>query len=318
MDRFCFLVFCTLLSIVPGMASAQNYPTRPIHVIVPYPVGGAVDVMTRLITSHMMKTLSQSIVIENRPGANANIGPEVVARSAPDGYTVLASATFLVVNPLIEKELRWKPQDFTPVARFTQAPNVLVVPAIHPSKTLTEFIAVARAKPGLPVGDSGPGTPQTMAVEMLRIAANLKFDSIGYKGGPPILNDLINGQLAMSVVPLNVGMASINGGRIRALASTSSSRSLLLPNVPTLIESGYPDVMVISWYGFHVPSGTPTAIIKRLAQAVQAAAAEPSILQGTASVGGEISFMDTAPFSHFLEEDTLRWTKAIQTIRSHQ
>jgi len=304
-----------LLALAAGAALAQPYPNKTVRVIVPYPVGGAVDVMTRLITNHMAQTLGQAMVIDNRPGANANIGPEAAARSAPDGYTLLASATFLVVNPLLETGLRWNPRDFVPVARFTQAPNVLVVPAAHPSKTLAEFVAAAKAKPGLPTGDSGPGAPQTMAIELLKHAAGLEFQSIGYKGGPPVLADLINGQLAMSVLPLNVAMSSISGGRIRALATTSNRRSAVLPDLPTMAESGYPDVTVISWYGFHAPTGTPPEVIKRLSDAVAAAAADEATRTRTASTGGEISFMDTDAFRKFLDEDTARWMKAVQTIR---
>ena len=305
----------TLLALAAGTAQAQPYPNKTVRVIVPYPVGGAVDVMTRLITNHMAQTLGQAMVIDNRPGANANIGPEAAARSAPDGYTLLASATFLVVNPLLETGLRWSPRDFVPVARFTQAPNVLVVPATHPSKTLAEFVAVAKAKPGLPTGDSGPGAPQTMAIELLKHAAGLEFQSIGYKGGPPILADLVSGQLAMSVLPLNVAMSSISGGRIRALATTSNRRSPLMPDLPTMAESGYPDATVISWYGFHAPTGTPLEVIRRLSDAVAAAAADEATRTRTASTGGEISFMDTEAFRKFLDEDAARWLKAVQTIR---
>ena len=309
------LVCGAVLIVAVGSVLAQPYPNKALRVIVPYPVGGAVDVMTRLVTNHMAQTLGQPLVIDNRPGANANIGPEAAARAVPDGYTLLASATFLVVNPLLETGLRWAPRDFVPVARFTQAPNILVVPASHPSRTVADFVAAAKATPGLPVGDSGPGAPQTMAVELLKRAAGVEFQSVGYKGGPPILGDLINGQLAMSVLPLNVAMSSIASGRVRALATTSNRRSPLLPDLPTMAESGYAEVTVISWYGFHVPTGTPPEIVRRIADAVGAAAADDATRARTATAGGEISFMDTETFRKFLDEDAARWTRAVQTIR---
>ena len=303
------------IAITSGAATAQPYPNKPIRVIVPYPVGGAVDVMTRFVTNHMAQTLAQPIVIDNRPGANDIIGPEAGSRAAPDGYTLLASATFLVVNPLLETGLRWNPRDFVPVARFTQAPNVFVVPASSGSKTIAEFVAAARAKPGMPAGDAGPGAPQTLAIDLLRQAAGIELQSIGYKGSPPILADLISGQLAMSVLPLNVVASSVQGGRIRALASTSNRRSPLLPDLPTMAENGYPDVTVISWYGFHAPAGTPAELIRRLSDSVGAAALDDATRSRTASAGGEISFMDTETFRKFLDEDSARWTKAVQMIK---
>ena len=303
------------LAVTSCAVTAQPYPNKPIRVIVPYPVGGAVDVMTRFVTNHMAQTLAQPIVIDNRPGANANIGPEAASRAAPDGYTLLASATFLIVNPLIETGLRWNPRDFVPVARFTQAPNVFVVPASSASKTIAEFVAAARAKPGMPAGDAGPGAPQTLALDLLRQAAGIELQSIGYKGSPPILADLINGQLAVSVLPLNVVASSVQGGRIRALASTSNRRSQLLPDLPTMAESGYPDVTVISWYGFHAPAGTPAEVIRRLSDAVGAAGTDEATRTRTATAGGEISFMDTETFRKFLDEDSARWTKAVQMIK---
>ncbi len=315
MRVFFRLACAAVLSAAAAASVAQPFPNKALRVIVPYPVGGAVDVMTRFVTNHMAQTLGQPIVIDTRPGANANIGPEAAARAAPDGYTLLASATFLVVNPLLETGLRWAPRDFVPVARFTQAPNILVVPASHPSKSVAEFVAAAKAAPGLPVGDSGPGAPQTIAVELLKRAAGVEFQSVGYKGGPPILGDLINGQLAMAVLPLNVAMSSIAGGRVRALATTSNRRSPLLPDLPTMAESGYPDVTVISWYGFHVPTGTPPEVIRRIADAVGAAAADDATRSRTATAGGEISFLETEPFRKVLDEDALRWSKAVHAIR---
>lgn len=309
------LALGALLAFAAWPATAQPWPNKSLRIIVPYPVGGAVDVMTRFVTTHMSQTLGQAIVIDNRPGANANIGPEAAARAAADGHTLLASASFLVINPILETGLRWSPRDFVPVARFTLAPNVLVVPSSYPVRTMAEFIAIAKARPGLPVGDSGPGAPQSMAIEMLRSSASLEFQNVGYKGGPPVLADLISGQLAMSVLPLNVAMSSITGGRIRALASTSNKRSPLLPELPTMAESGYPDATVVSWYGFHAPAGTPPEILKRLSDAVGAAALDEATRARTATAGGEIAFMDTESFHRFLDEDSARWTKAIQLIR---
>jgi tripartite-type tricarboxylate transporter receptor subunit TctC len=294
---------------------AQAWPNKPIRVIVPYPVGGAVDVMTRLISAHMQNTLGQAIVVENRPGANANLGPDHVSKAAADGYTVLASATYLIANPIIEKGLRWAPRDFAAVARFTVAPNLMVVPAASPYRSVKELAEAARSRPGaLNYGEAGPGAPQTLAIEMFKKVARIEMQSVMYKGSPPILTDLANGTLAMSVVPLNVAMASLSGGRIRALASTSARRSPLIPDVPTLAESGYPEATVVSWYGFHVPTGTPAEAIARLSAATQAACASDEVRQRTANVGGETSFLDTPAFDAFLREDDTRWQAFMSTL----
>lgn len=303
--------------LVPTTSFGQNYPSKPVRIVVPYPVGGAVDVMTRLVADRMASDLGQPVIVENRPGANANLGPEAVARSNPDGYTLLASATYLIANPLVESSLRWKPADFVPVARFTVAPNVLVVPANLPASTLQEFVAAAKSKPGsMNYGESGPGAPQTMAIEMLKTVTGIQMQSVMYKGGPPVIADLVNETLAMSVLPLNVAMATLGSGRIKALASTSNARSPLLPDVPTMTESGYPDVTVVSWYGLHVPVGTPPNVIARLSSAVAAATADEKVKARTASVGGEISFLDATAFERLLRDDNLRWQKFVQTIRA--
>jgi len=302
---------------VAALAHAQPFPSKPIKVVVPYPVGGAVDVMTRLITSHMQQTLGQPVIVENRPGANANIGPDVVSKAAPDGYTVLATATYLIANPLVETGLRWTPKELVPVARFTVAPNVVVVPGGSPSSTVQALVAAAKARPGeLNYGEAGPGAPQTMAIEMLKKVAGIDMQSVMYKGSPPVIADLINETLSMSVLPLNVAMGAISGGRIKALASTSNRRSSLIPDVPTMAEVGYPDVTVISWYGLHVPAGTPPEVIAKLSAAVRAAAAAEEVRTRTAGVGGEIAFLDTAAFDAFLREDEVRWQKFVGALKA--
>jgi tripartite-type tricarboxylate transporter receptor subunit TctC len=257
------------------------------------------------------------VIVENRPGANANIGPDVVSKAAPDGYTVLATATYLIANPLVETGLRWTPKELVPVARFTVAPNVVVVPGGSPSNNVQALVGAAKARPGeLNYGEAGPGAPQTMAIEMLKKVAGIEMQSVMYKGSPPVITDLINETLSMSVLPLNVAMGAISSGRIKALASTSNRRSSLIPDVPTMSEAGYPEVTVISWYGLHVPAGTPPEVIAKLSAAVRAAAAAEEVRTRTAGVGGEIAFLDTAAFDAFLREDEVRWQKFVGALKA--
>jgi len=313
--RLAGIAALAVLAAVP--AFAQDYPSKPIRVVVPYPVGGAVDIMTRLVTAHMQQTLGQPVLVENRPGANANLGPDHVAGTPPDGYTVLATATYLIANPLVEGDkLRWQPASFVPVARFTTAPNLFVVPGGSPLRSIRELVTAAKARPReLNYGEAGPGAPQTMAIEMLKTVAGIEMQPVTYKGSPPVITDLANGTLAMSVLPLSVSMGAIQGGRIKALASTSNQRSALLPEVPTMAEAGFPEVTVVSWYGFHVPRGTPGAVIERLSAAVAAAAAAEEVRNRTQGVGGEIAYLGTREFETFLEEDRVRWQRFTQALR---
>jgi tripartite-type tricarboxylate transporter receptor subunit TctC len=313
----CFLAACAVAVAAATPALAQTYPNRPVRIVVSYPVGGAVDVMTRLVAAHMQQTLGQPVVVENRPGANANLGPDHVSKAAPDGYTVLASATYLIANPLIESGLRWSPKELVPVARFTTAPNVMVVPGDSPIGSVAALVEAAKARPrALNYGEAGPGAPQTMAIEMLKSVAGLEMQSVLYKGSPPVIADLVNGTLAMSVLPLNVAMASIQSGRLKALASTSNRRSTLIPEVPTMAESGFPQVTVVSWYGLHVPAGTPADVIAKLSAAVGAATASEEVRVRTAGVGGESAYLDTAAFQAFLKEDDARWQTFIGGLKA--
>jgi tripartite-type tricarboxylate transporter receptor subunit TctC len=296
---------------------AQTYPSKPIRVIVPYPVGGAVDIMTRLVTVHMQQTLGQPVLVENRPGANANLGPDHVASTPADGYTVLATATYLIANPLVEGDkLRWSPASFVPVARFTTAPNLFVVPGTSKLLSIRDLVSAAKAQPrALNYGEAGPGAPQTMAIEMLKTVAGIEMQAVSYKGSPPVIGDLVNETLTMSVLPLSVSMGAIQGGRIKAIASTSNQRSALLPDVPTMAEAGFPEVTVVSWYGFHVPKGTPEDVIAKLSGAVAAATSSEEVRTRTVGVGGEISFLGTKDFEAFLREDHARWQKFVQALK---
>jgi tripartite-type tricarboxylate transporter receptor subunit TctC len=302
-------------SIFPVLGWAQAFPSKPVRVVVPYPAGGVVDVLTRVITARMSTDLGQAVVVESRPGANANLGAEAVARSAPDGYTLLVSAPFFINNPMLEKDLRWQPKDFTPVARYILSPSFVVVPTSLPVGSVKEYVDHARAKPGLPVGDAGGGTTQTMATEMLAAAAKINISLIGYKGAPPIVPDLANGNLTMAVLPITVAVSASKTGKVKVLANTSARRSPIFPDVPTIAEAGFPDVTVLSWYAFHAPAGTPREALARLEQAVDAATRDPEVQQRAANAGGEVAFLGARDFAQFLDEDARRWRQFADTIK---
>ena len=300
---------------LPGLARAQVWPTQPLRVVVPYPAGGGVDVMLRVITPKMSERLGQPVVVENRAGANANLGPDFVRLQRADGTTLLASATYLVLNPLLEERLPWKPEEFTPIARLTLTPNVFVVSAERPWRTLGEFVAAARAQPGLAIGTSGPGAPQSMVQELLRLRAGLAFNMIPYRGAPPVMTDLLAGTLAMSVLPLGSVLGTIQAGRLRALAVASETRTPLLPDVPTTPEAGFPENVVVSWYGLHAPAGTPDAALQALVAAARAATMEPEVREAATRAGGETAFLDRAAFTGFLAEDRARWERTVAALK---
>lgn len=305
---------CAVTSLV-GFAQ-DSWPNKPIRVIVPYAPGGVVDVQTRLVTQRMAQELGQAIVVEARPGASANIGAEVVARSPADGYTLLVSAAFIINNPILTPNLRWKPADFVPVSRFALSPSYFAVPTSLGVNTVKEFAALARrAKPTMQYGDGGTGTPQTMASEVFRLTADVPLEGVMYQGAPPIVPDLANGLVSMAVLPSTVTQSAIQTGKIKAIAIISSNRSTQLPDVPTIAEAGFPEATVISFYGFHAPVGTPVAVIKRLEAAVRVATAAEEVKTRLVGAGGESAFMGQDDFKAFIESDTERWKKLIALIK---
>jgi tripartite-type tricarboxylate transporter receptor subunit TctC len=298
----------------PAMA---GWPDQPIRIVVPYPAGGAVDAMLRVMAPKMSEKLGQPIVVDNRGGANANLGPALVSKAKPDGYTLLASATFLLVNPLIDTELGWRPSDFQPIARLSMTHNLFMVGGSSPWHSLADFVAAARAQPGLPIGSGGVGSPQSMAHELLRVRAGLEFNVIPYRGSPPMMVDLLNGSVVMGVLPLAAAKGMLEGSKLRALATASEERSKLLPTVPTTAEAGYPDTIVLSWYGLHAPTGTPAAVIQAVAEAARAASLDPDVQATAATAGGETAFLGTDDFVQFLTRDRERWEHTVATLKKH-
>ena len=310
------LVMAASLLLAPAVSMAQKDSGRTIRIIVPYAAGGLVDVMNRIIANRMAQTLGQPVIIENRPGANANIAPAFVMQAAPDGQTLLASASYFSTNPLIEKNLQWDPKKLMPVARFATAPSVLVAPGSGSIGTLKDLIAAAKANPGLPVAEAGAGAVQTMVTEILQDSAKIRFTSVQYKGGVSYIPDLINGTLVMGVIPLNVVLSLVRNGKLKGLAITSSKRSPLLPEVPSLAEIGFPEAALVSWLGFHVSTGTPQETIKRLVVAVEEAAANEEVKGRLAELGAESDYLDTAAFDAFLRADLVRSQRFVRLMET--
>lgn len=310
--------FLGALTLLAGSSafSADPYPSKPIRVIVPYAAGGVVDVQTRLVTQRVAIELGQPIVVEAKPGAGGNIAAESVARSPADGYTVLVTAPFIINNPLMETGLRWAPKDFMPVVRFTLSPSYFVVPMSSPAKTVKEYVELAKkASQPLQYGDGGPGSTQSMANEMFKIVAGIPLEPVLYKGAPPIVPDLINGMFSMAILPSTVAYPQVKAGKLRALANISSQRSAQLPDVPTIAEAGYPDVTALSWYGFHVPAGTPSDVVRKLEAAVKAATSTHEVKERLANAGGEEAFLNQAEFTSFLKADAQRWEQVVKVIK---
>ena len=296
--------------------AADPYPSKPIRVIVPYPAGGVVDVQARAITQRLAIELGQPVVVESKAGANGNIAAEFVARAPADGYTLMVTAPFLINNPLLETNLRWAPKDFVPVVRYSLSPSYFTVPASSPAKTLKEFVEMAKkAKPPLQFGEGGVGSTQSMANELFMKAAGITMEPVFYKGAPPIVPDLINNLVQSTILPSSVAYPQVTGGKLRALANISSRRSNQLPDVPTFTELGFASATALSWYGFHVPAGTPPEVIKKLEAAMAASAATAEVKERLVNAGGEEAFLGTADFVAFLKTDAEHWERIAKAIK---
>jgi len=315
---FCAL-FAAAATYVAGTVHGQNaFPAKPVRVIVPYSAGGVVDVQTRAVTQRMGVELGQPMVVEARPGAGGNIAAAFVAGAAADGYTLLVSAPFIINNPLLEDNLRWRPDQLVPVGRFALSPSYFVVPANSSAQTVAEFITMAKnATQPLQHGGGGWGSTQSMSTEMFKIAANIRMDNVPYNGAPPMVPDLINGALAMAILPSTVAMPHMRSGALRALANISATRSVQFPDVPTIAELGFPAATALSWYGFHVPAGTPAEVVRTLDDALQKATAADQTKERLVNAGGEPAYMNTTDFTTFLETEAVHWKQVVVSVSAN-
>ena len=274
-------------------AQSGAYPDKPIRLVVPYPPGGGTDVIARIVQDRLRAALGQSIVIENRGGAGGSIGTEVVARSAPDGYTVLFTLSSHTINPAIFSKLSFDTaRDFEPIGTVCSLPQILVANPQFPANTVEQLIAIAKEKPGsLAYASVGNGSPGHLAGEMMKIRTGTHLTHIPYRGGGPAVTDVVSGQVPLLWVSIPAAAQFVKQKQLKALAVSTLKRSAAFPDVPTMQESGIADFEVDSWYAMFVPAKTPRAIVDRLNAALNTVLKEPEIrekllAQGSEAVGG--------------------------------
>jgi tripartite-type tricarboxylate transporter receptor subunit TctC len=297
-------------------AVAQQYPTKPIRMIVPFPPGGSVDTVARLIAPKMSESLGQSVVLDNRAGASSNIGMEAVARAAPDGYTLLINTVPVVANPSLFPNITFKPErDFAPISMIVNGASVLFVHPSVPARTVKELIALAKARPGeLKYTSSGAGTLPHLATELLRYMTKIDLVHVAYNGGGPALIALISGECDLSMQTLVAMGGQISGGRLRALAVTSRKRLAALPNVPTMDESGVPGYEFNTWVGVLAPAATPPALIKLLNEHAVKAARAPEVTERVTREGADVVASTPEAFRATIAADTALWSKVIREM----
>jgi tripartite-type tricarboxylate transporter receptor subunit TctC len=295
------------------LAAAQNYPTRPVHVVVTVPAGGSPDIVARLLGQWLSDHLAQPFVIENRPGASANIGTEFVVRATPDGHTLLVAMSANAINASLYPNLNYNfIRDTAPVALIGAIPLVLVAAPSLPAKTVPELIAYAKANPGkINMATAGKGTPLDVAGELFKMMAGVEVVSVTYQGESPAIPDLLSGQMQImfGVVPASLG--HIKSGRLRALAVTTAARQEVLPEVPTMAEF-LPGFEAVGWYGIAAPKDTPVHVIEFLNSEINEALRDPEIKKRLAELGVGPGGGSPAEFGKFIAAETEKWAKVVK------
>jgi len=308
--------FLLAVALVAGAcgAHAQDYPNRPIRLIVPVPPGGGVDLLSRAIGQKMSTSLGVPVVIENRAGASAVLGTEALARSAPDGYTIMMAYSAHATNPLFTPNLPYDTQkDFTPIAFVGYIPLILVTPADSGFKSVTDIISQAKAKPGqIQFASGGAGAGAHLSGELLKYEAHIDLIHVPYKGNAPALNDVIGGHVPMMFDTITTALPHVKAGKLRALAVTSGKRSPLAPDVPTMIEAGLPNFEISAWYMVLGPKGMPPAVVQRLNGEINKAIQDPEIRAQLGSQG--VDFVGGTPqeAAAFLNAEVERWAKVVK------
>lgn len=304
----------SLLPVSVRSALAQAYPSRPVKLVSPYAAGGATDIIARLIGQWLTERTGAAFVIENRPGAGANIGTEAVVRAAPDGYTLLLASSANAVNATLYQNLKFSfLQDIVPIASIGGVPNTLLVNPSVSAKTTADFIAQAKANPGkITVGLPGIGSPQHLAAELFKLMAGIDLQFVHYRGGGPVMNDLIAGHVQCAFASSVASVEHVRAGTVRGLGVTSANRSDAVPEVPTLDEA-VPGYESTNFYGIAAPRGTPDDIISKLNSEINAGLDNVDVRSRLATLGIVSRAMSSAEFGNFVAAETEKWGKVIKT-----
>jgi tripartite-type tricarboxylate transporter receptor subunit TctC len=313
--RFAILIVLAVgCALGASSARAQSYPNRPIRVVVPFSPGGAVDGPMRVIADELSRRLGQGIVVDNKPGAGATIGADIVAKSPADGYTLLLASQTNAISATLYPQLSFDPvEDFTPVSLIAREPGVLVVNPALPVKNLQEFIAYVKARPGqVDYASSGNGSGQHLFAALLASMTGIKMNHIPYRGSGQATTDLIGGRVQMSIPGMAGMLGHIRAGRLRALAVTGATRAPQLPDVPTIAEAGVPGYEAYVWMGLLAPKGTPAAVVDRLNRELLAVLATDEVKRYMANASIEVVGSTPAQFGIFFRQEKDRWAKVVR------
>ena len=309
---FLFTAFLAASLARPAMAA---YPEKPVHLVAPFAAGGATDAVARSLGQRLSKIWGQPVIVDNRPGAGGNLGADLVAKSAPDGYTLLVSSPAEVaINPFLYAKMPFDPaKDLIAVTKVATAPLVLVVNAKSPARSVAELVQYIKSRKGAAnYASSGSGGPQHLAGEWFRSMSGTEMTHVPYKGGNPATNDLLGGQVDMFFSGLPPALPHIKAGTLRALAVTTAQRSPLLPGVPTVVESGYPGFAMENWQGVFAPAGTPPAVVAKIAQDIATIAADKEFIAQLSAQGAVPEAMKPAEFASFVGEERLKFARLVK------
>ncbi|WP_244788171.1 tripartite tricarboxylate transporter substrate binding protein [Cupriavidus pauculus] len=312
--RTSLLWLCWSLLAVAPAAGAQDWPTRPIRMVVPYPPGGPTDIVARVVGQKLSERLGQTVVVDNRPGAGGNIGADAVAKSAPDGYTMLVATTAHAINMTLFSKPGYNTRtDFAPVSMLTSGPLVLVTAPSTPAASVTELIAMARANPGkVTFASSGNGQSTHLAAELFDSMAGVRMTHVPYKGSAPALTDVMAGQATVMFDTMLSAMPFVRDGKLRALAITGATRSPAAPDVPTMAQAGLPGYEATAWNALLVPAGTPAAVQSRLSEALKAVLNQDDVRARFASQGFAATWTSPADTGQFIAREIDKWGKVVK------